>query len=146
MGYVHSWARCLAGAWWKFIHSLHLSENEWMLEGQGLTFSYSQGVLHVFSNDNFRTFFTMTSKDRSAFLIMTMLIFYPLSEQRQYLEETPCIWYILGGMVSFHFSCNVLILSLPKLAFLTNVITFVSCYKRLLLKKSNVSPLYVKWG
>ena len=36
-------------------------------------------------------------------------------------------------------SCNVLIISLLKLAFLTNVITSGNCYKRLLLKKSNVS-------
>lgn len=41
--------------------------------------------------------------------------------------------------------CNVLIISLHKLAFPTNVITSVNRYTRLLLKKSNVSPHYVKW-
>lgn len=43
-------------------------------------------------------------------------------------------------------SFNVLIISLPKLAFPSRVITFANCSKRPLRKKSNVSPLYVKCG
>lgn len=135
-------ARCIAGSRKMFIHSLFYSENESLRGRSSLLFTAKGTSSLTCSNGNVRTF---DHGPKRCIRLPHNGNTHVLPPVRVGVRiERKLLLYLIRSMKNcflLFVSCNVLIILLHKLVFPTSVITFGNCYEKLLLKKSNVSPL-----